>query len=232
MNAKADLGTPRPSTTSAPNYVVDVKLSAEWEDRLQTSGKRLIDMTVAGGLLILFSPLFLLIAILVKLSSTGPIFYRWRVVGQNGTPFTSYKFRSMVSNADQMRSALQSRNEMSGPVFKLKNDPRITSVGSWLRKFSLDELPQLWSVVKGDMSLVGPRPPLQSEYALFTPEQKLKLSVKPGITCLWQVSGRNEIKDFSEWVRLDLRYIETWSLLLDLKILLLTIPAVILGKGR
>jgi len=211
---------------------VAVKLSSNWHRPFCTTVKRIIDVVGAAILLTALSPLLLAIAVLVRLTSAGPIFYRWRVVGQHGQPFTSYKFRSMISNADQIRSALQSRNEMNGPVFKLKNDPRITPVGRWLRKFSLDELPQLWSVVKGDMSLVGPRPPLEEEHKLFTPQQKLKLAVKPGITCLWQVSGRNDIKDFAQWVQLDLTYIETWSIGLDFKILLRTIPTVLFGNGR
>jgi lipopolysaccharide/colanic/teichoic acid biosynthesis glycosyltransferase len=138
----------------------------------------------------------------------------------------------MVVNADRLKEQLLEQNEMEGPVFKLKADPRVTGVGRILRKFSLDELPQLWSVFKGDMSLVGPRPPLQGEYAQFTEYQKQKLAVKPGITCLWQISGRNEIRNFDDWVRLDLEYIQTWSLWLDFKILLLTIPAVVRGTGR
>jgi lipopolysaccharide/colanic/teichoic acid biosynthesis glycosyltransferase len=131
-----------------------------------------------------------------------------------------------------MKEQLLSKNEMSGPVFKMARDPRVTPLGRILRKLSLDELPQFWSVFKGDMSLVGPRPPLQNEWEQFSDWQKKKLSVKPGMTCLWQVSGRNDIKDLDEWVRLDLRYIENWSLWLDFKILLKTIPAVVLGKGR
>ena len=156
--------------------------------------------------------LFLFLAFLVGLSSSGPIFYRWKVIGSGGRPFTGYKFRSMVVNADALRDELASRNEMTGPVFKIANDPRITKVGDWLRKYSLDELPQLYSVLKGDMSLVGPRPPLVTEYEQFTEYQKQKMGVKPGITCLWQVSGRNQISDFDEWVRLDLEYISRWSL--------------------
>jgi lipopolysaccharide/colanic/teichoic acid biosynthesis glycosyltransferase len=168
----------------------------------------------------------------VKLSSPGPIFYRWKVVGCGGRPFTGYKFRSMVANADALRDELTSLNEMTGPVFKIANDPRITTVGAWLRKYSLDELPQLYSVLKGDMSLVGPRPPLVTEYEQFTEYQKQKMAVKPGITCLWQVSGRNQISDFDEWVRLDLEYIRRWSLSLDLAILMRTVETVFSGSGK
>lgn len=194
--------------------------------------KRAIDIVVALSLLLILSPLLVLLAILAKLDLRGSVLYRWKVVGLGGRYFTSYKFRTMIANADALKEQLQARNEMMGPVFKIKDDPRITRVGRWMRRYSLDELPQLWSVFKGDMSLVGPRPPLQSEYEKFTEWQKRKLLVKPGITCLWQVSGRNEIRDFDEWVTLDLEYIANWSLWLDLKILLRTIPALISGRGR
>jgi lipopolysaccharide/colanic/teichoic acid biosynthesis glycosyltransferase len=193
--------------------------------------KRGLDVVASGVLLAVLSPLFGAIAAGIKLTSRGPVMYRWQVVGEGGRPFTGYKFRTMVPNADALKAQLLASNEMSGPVFKMRRDPRITPIGRLLRKFSLDELPQLWSVLKGDMSLVGPRPPLQSEYALFTEQQKRKLAVKPGITCLWQISGRNDISDFDDWVRLDLQYIRDWSLWLDLKVLLLTVPAVLKGRG-
>src|SRR5262249_29880127 len=171
--------------------------------------------------------LLALIALVVRVTSGSPVLYHWHVVGQHGRDFRSYKFRTMVPNADALKPLLLSENTMTGPVFKIRNDPRVTPAGRFLRRYSLDELPQLWGVVRGDMSLVGPRPPLQSEYARFTDAQKLKLAVKPGITCLWQVSGRNEIRDFDEWLRLDLEYINSWSLWLDVKILLRTIATVI-----
>ncbi len=199
--------------------------------RASLVAKRLVDIVGSGSLLLATSPLLGAIALAVKLSSPGPVFYRWQVVGQGGRPFTGYKFRTMVVNADELKAQLAAANEMTGPVFKMRDDPRITPIGRVLRKYSLDELPQLWSVLKGDMSLVGPRPPLQTEYAQFTDWQKQKLSVKPGMTCLWQVSGRNDIRDFDEWVRLDLDYIRNWSLWLDLKILVETIPAVIRARG-
>ena len=194
--------------------------------------KRCVDVLGACLGLIVASPLLLLITPIIKLTSRGPVLYRWKVVGEGGRYFTGYKFRTMFMNADAMKQQLLARNEMLGPVFKMKDDPRITPFGRWLRRYSLDELPQLWSVLKGDMSLVGPRPPLQSEYEEFSEWQKTKLYVKPGITCLWQISGRNRIRDFDEWVRLDLEYIKNWSLWLDFKILLRTIPGVILGSGR
>lgn len=195
------------------------------------AAKRALDIVVSAPLLVLLSPLLAAIAMAVKLGDRGPVLYRWRIVGRGGRPFTSYKFRSMVVNADELKPALEAANEMSGPVFKMRDDPRITRVGRFLRRYSLDELPELWSVLRGELSLVGPRPPLQSEYARFTERQRGKLAVKPGITCLWQVSGRNEITDFDEWLRLDLEYIERWSLRLDLAILLRTIPAVVSGRG-
>jgi len=194
--------------------------------------KRLLDVVVAGALLLMLSPLFFALALFVRLTSAGPVFYRWRVVGKGGRPFIGYKFRSMVLNADELKANLEPLNEMKGPVFKLTNDPRVTPVGSWMRRYSLDELPQLYSVVKGDMSLVGPRPPLVTEYAQFTEYQRQKLAVKPGITCLWQVSGRNRVSDFDEWVGLDLEYIRAWSLRLDLKILLKTVREVLVGSGQ
>lgn len=198
----------------------------------QRGVKRALDFAGALAALTLLSPLLLLIAVLIRTMSPGPALYHWRVVGQGGRPFTGYKFRTMVENADQLKAELLGQNEMQGPVFKMQNDPRATPIGRILRKFSLDELPQLWSVLKGDMSLVGPRPPLQSEYVYFTEAQKAKLAVKPGLTCLWQISGRNEIRDLDDWVRLDLEYIQAWSLGLDFKILLLTIPSILKGTGR
>jgi lipopolysaccharide/colanic/teichoic acid biosynthesis glycosyltransferase len=194
--------------------------------------KRVFDFAVAAMLLALLAPLLLLIAAVVKAASPrDPIFYRWAVLGKNRKPFVGYKFRTMVANADVLKASLIRFNEMTGPVFKMRHDPRITAVGRVLRKFSLDELPQLYSVLKGDMSLVGPRPPSKSEADHFEFWQHRKLSVKPGITCLWQVSGRSQITDFAEWARLDLTYIRTANFRTDLKILWRTIPAVISGSG-
>lgn len=169
---------------------------------------------------------------MIKLTSPGEVFYRWLVVGHRGRRFTGYKFRSMYSNADKLKEGLEQLNEMRGPVFKLTNDPRVTPVGKWMRRYSLDELPQLYSVLKGDMSLVGPRPPLVSEYVRFTEFQKQKLAVKPGMTCLWQVNGRNEVTEFDEWVKLDLDYIRRWTLRLDFWILLKTAAEVFRGSGK
>lgn len=193
--------------------------------------KRVMDIVLSGVGLVILSPIFLVISILIKLTSPGPIFYRWQVVGLNKRKFTSYKFRTMVVNADELKEKLMAKNEMNGVVFKIKNDPRITKIGRFLRKFSLDELPQLYSVFKGDMSLVGPRPPLATEIPKFKNWQRRKLSVKPGITCLWQCNGRNHISNFDDWVLLDLQYIDHWSLWLDFKILFKTIPAVLTSRG-
>ena len=197
----------------------------------QLALKRLLDIVLSGLLLLLLSPLLALIVLVVWITSGRPILYRWKVVGLGGRPFTGYKFRTMVKDADRLKAPLLTHNEMSGPVFKMKDDPRITPIGRVLRKFSLDEMPQLWSVLKGDMSIVGPRPPLQSEWVQFEEWQRRKLSVKPGGTCLWQISGRSDIKNFDEWVRMDLEYIDHWSLWLDIKIMLMSIPAFLLGKG-
>jgi len=166
----------------------------------------------------------------IKVTSPGPVFFRQQRCGLNGRLFTMYKLRSMVDNAEQDRVELEALNEMDGPVFKSSRDPRITGVGKLLRKFSIDEFPQLFNVLRGDMSLVGPRPPLPQEVARYESWQRRRLSMKPGITCLWQISGRNEI-NFQDWMKLDLTYIDNWSLLLDLKILLKTVPVVLLGRG-
>ena len=194
--------------------------------------KRFFDITVSTISLIVLAPFLVIVYVVIILNSKGGGFYQWKVVGKNGVPFTGYKFRTMIDNADQLKKNLSSSNEMSGPVFKVSNDPRITSVGKFLRKYSLDELPQLFSVLKGDMSIVGPRPPLQTEYEEFEAWQRKKVSVKPGITCLWQVNGRNDISSFDDWVKLDIEYIENQSFLLDMKILLQTIPAVLKGTGK
>ena len=194
--------------------------------------KRVMDIVVSAALLLLFAPLFGLVALLIKLTSPdGPVFFRWNVLGMNKKPFVSFKFRTMVPDAEKLQPKFLMQNEMSGPVFKMRNDPRVIPLGRFLRKYSLDELPQLYSVLKGDMSLVGPRPPFPEEANRYEFWQRRKLSIKPGITCLWQVNGRNEIHSFDEWARLDLKYIQSASLWLDCKILLKTVPAVLRGRG-
>jgi exopolysaccharide biosynthesis polyprenyl glycosylphosphotransferase len=192
--------------------------------------RRVMDLVLASLLLFATLPVMTLAGVLIRATSAGPIFFRQVRLGLHGRPFTMYKFRSMNHGAEQQRSELDTINEMDGPVFKSSQDPRITPVGRWLRRFSIDELPQLYNVVRGEMSLVGPRPPLADEVARYERWQRRRLSMKPGITCLWQISGRNHV-GFDEWMRLDLSYIENWSLLLDLKILLKTVPAVLLGRG-
>ena len=194
--------------------------------------KRCIDIVISIIGLVMLSPLLLFVGVLVKFTSQGPILYCWGVIGRGGKPFRGYKFRTMVQNADEIKGELLHRNEMNGPIFKMNADPRITPLGRILRKYSIDELPQLWSVLKGDMSLVGPRPAGPHEWVEYESWQRRKLSVTPGITCLWQVGGRNEISDFDEWVKLDLEYIDTWSLWLDFKILLKTILVVLRGTGK
>lgn len=194
--------------------------------------KRLLDIFFSAALLGLLLPLFILITIAIKVTKPGsPIFYRWRVVGRNGVEFTGYKFTTMIADADQVKGELAAQNEMTGPVFKMKDDPRVTPLGKFLRKYSLNELPQLWSVLKGDMSLVGPRPAFRHELQRYEFWHKRKLSIQPGITCLWQVSGRNRINNFDDWVAMDLEYIDNWSLWLDFKILFRTAKAVIAGTG-
>jgi exopolysaccharide biosynthesis polyprenyl glycosylphosphotransferase len=194
--------------------------------------KQAIDIVGALFLITLFSPLMLVAALLIKLTSRGPILFRQQRSGLNGEPFMMYKFRSMVTNAEQLKHELAALNEMTGPVFKISQDPRITKVGKFLRRFSIDEMPQLFNVICGEMSLVGPRPLPVDEVKRFDDlAHRRRLSVKPGLTCLWQVLGRNDVSDFKEWVRLDLEYIDHWSLWLDLKILWLTVPVVLLGKG-
>lgn len=193
--------------------------------------KNVFDIAASFLLLIMLSPVFLLIALLIKLISRGPALFVQTRLGLNGRRFKFYKFRSMVVGAEGKLKPLLENNEISGPVFKMTNDPRITQLGRFLRKYSLDELPQLYNVLRGEMSLVGPRPPLPEEVKRYGRWQRRRLSVKPGITGLWQVSGRSEIKDFNEWLKLDLEYIDNWSLWLDFKILLKTFWVVLTAKG-
>jgi exopolysaccharide biosynthesis polyprenyl glycosylphosphotransferase len=193
--------------------------------------RRILDVVLAAIILLIFGPLLMVpTAILIKLTSRGPVLFKQKRCGLNGRQFVMYKFRSMVDNAEQLRVELESLNEMDGPVFKSSRDPRITIVGRIIRRFSIDELPQIFNVLRGDMSLVGPRPPLPEEVARYERWQRRRLSMKPGMTCLWQISGRNQVS-FEDWMKLDLTYIDNWSLLLDLKILLKTVPVVLLGRG-
>jgi exopolysaccharide biosynthesis polyprenyl glycosylphosphotransferase len=192
--------------------------------------KRLTDIVISALALIICLPIFAAIAIAIKLDDGGPVFFAQVRVGLRGKKFFMYKFRSMCVDAEQKRKELLHLNEMSGPVFKLKHDPRVTRVGRFIRRTSLDELPQLWNVLKGDMSLVGPRPPLPYEVDQYDYPHRRRLSVKPGLTCLWQISGRNNI-DFDRWMDLDMAYIDNWSYLNDLKIIAKTIPAILKRTG-
>ena len=200
-------------------------------DPLALAFKRLFDLVVSTIALIVISPLYLGITVAIKLTSAGPVYFCQERCGLNGRRFKLYKFRTMVVGAESKLKDLLAFNEMSGPVFKMENDPRITKIGKFLRKFSLDELPQLWNVFRGDMSLVGPRPPLPSEVCSYDPWHRRRLSIRPGITCIWQAGGRNRISSFDQWVKMDLEYIDHWSLLLDFKILFKTIPAVLMASG-
>jgi len=193
--------------------------------------KRLLDVTVAGAALLLFSPILLISAAAIKLTSQGPIFFLQERIGLNKRRFKIFKFRTMVPNAEKMMPLYEKHNEVTGPVFKMRNDPRVTRIGKLLRRSSIDELPQLLNVLRGDMSLVGPRPLPVRDYEGFSEDwQRRRFSVKPGITCLWQINGRGRIS-FDQWMLLDLQYMDEWSIWLDLKILAKTVPAVFKGEG-
>jgi exopolysaccharide biosynthesis polyprenyl glycosylphosphotransferase len=196
----------------------------------QMALKRLFDIVSSAAALAMLSPLLVGVALAVKLTSRGPIFFRQRRVGLHGKPFNMLKFRSMVINAEELKAKLEALNEQTGPVFKMKNDPRITGVGRFIRKYSIDELPQLMNVLRGEMSVVGPRPPIPSEVEKYAAWQRRRLSVRPGLTCIWQVSGRNQIS-FEDWMYLDMQYIDHWSLKKDIDLILKTVPVVITGSG-
>lgn len=203
--------------------------SAAPDDEIRLLAKRLLDVVVAAVALVLLAPLMLLIAILIRLTSPGPVIFRQVRCGLNGRRFTLYKFRSMCENAEELKPMLAHLNEKK-TAFKIANDPRVTPLGRILRKFSIDEWPQLWNVLRGDMSLVGPRPPVPEEVERYEWWQRRRLRMRPGLTCLWALEGRDGL-DFDTWIRKDLDYLDHWSLGLDVKILLRTIPSVLLGKG-
>jgi exopolysaccharide biosynthesis polyprenyl glycosylphosphotransferase len=192
--------------------------------------KRGLDLLVGCLLLALALPVLALAALAIKATSPGPVLFPQLRCGLNSRRFLMLKLRTMYADAEERKRELQHLNEVSGPVFKIRNDPRITPVGRFLRRYSIDELPQLWNVIRGDMSLVGPRPPIPAEVAQYETFERRRLSMRPGLTCLWQVNGRNEI-EFDEWVQLDLQYIDDWSLTQDLRILAQTVPAVLRGTG-
>lgn len=199
-------------------------------DQYSAALKRLFDIVASATALVVLLPLFAVVALAIKLTSRGPVFFKQLRVGLHGRPFHMFKFRSMVVNADAMKDQLKQQNEQRGPVFKMKNDPRVTRVGRFIRKFSIDELPQLLNVLRGEMSIVGPRPPVPKEVAQYEGWQRRRLSVRPGLTCIWQVSGRNEIS-FEDWMYLDMQYIDHWSLARDVSLVLKTVPVVLTGKG-
>ncbi len=206
------------------HYVsVDVKPS-------QMALKRLFDIVSSACALWVLLPMFGLVAMIIKATSRGSVFFKQQRVGVHGKPFNMLKFRSMVTNAEELKAKLEKMNEMSGPVFKMKNDPRVTAIGRFIRKYSIDELPQLINVLRGDMSIVGPRPPVPPEVAKYEAWQRRRLSVRPGLTCIWQVSGRNQIS-FEQWMYLDMQYIDHWSLKNDINLILKTVPVVLTGRG-
>lgn len=222
-------GTMQIANVSGFDYpLLNLRRTPTSEARLAV--KRAMDLAGALTLLSFAWPVMIATAIAIRLESKGPVFFKQARAGRNGRTFTMLKFRSMVTDAEKIKAQLAHLNEMDGPVFKIQRDPRITRVGRFIRKTSIDELPQLLNIIAGDMSMVGPRPPLPSEVDQYEPWQRRRLSVKPGLTGLWQVSGRNQV-DFEEWMQLDLKYIDDWSLWLDIKILFRTVPAVLLRSG-
>jgi exopolysaccharide biosynthesis polyprenyl glycosylphosphotransferase len=207
-----------------------LSLSSAPDSELRLFFKRIFDAALSFAALIVFSPLLLCIAAMIRMTSPGPVLFRQTRCGLGGRRFMLYKFRSMINNAEQMRAELHQLNELDGPVFKISDDPRITAVGRWLRRFSLDELPQLWNILRGDMSFVGPRPAVPEEVEQYEDWQRRRLRMRPGLTCTWVLEGRNHV-DFNRWMQLDLTYIDNWSLWLDFKIFLRTIPIVLSGRG-
>jgi exopolysaccharide biosynthesis polyprenyl glycosylphosphotransferase len=211
-------------------HVPLLSLSAAPESELLLLLKRIADVVIAVFSLALLSPLLVAIAAAIRITSPGDVLFRQTRCGLSGRRFTLYKFRSMVNNAEQLRAELRQLNQRDGPAFKISDDPRITPVGRILRRFSLDELPQLWNILRGDMSFVGPRPAIPDEVEEYEPWQRRRLRMRPGLTCIWVLEGRSDV-DFHRWIQLDLAYIDNWSLWLDCKIFFRTIPIVISGRG-
>lgn len=228
----ADFITPSMAKTKVDNIngIPLITFTTTPHDATMLFAKRCMDVVVSALGMMVLSPVFLVIAVAIKVTSPGPVFFKQKRVGKNGRLFQFYKFRSMYKDAEERKKELEKLNEMSGPAFKIKDDPRVSRVGRFLRRTSLDETPQFLNVLRGDMSLVGPRPPLPDEVKQYDPWQRRRLSMKPGLTCFWQIEGRNVI-GFGEWMKLDLKYIDHWSLGLDIRILLKTVPAVLRGRG-
>jgi len=220
---------PPPEPPASEWWLTEVPIEIDHTFYLK-HGKRLLDLVLGILALVVLSPLYLTLAVAIKLDTPGPVLYRSTRVGKGGRTFAFYKLRSMIRGAEHHRQRIAHLNEVSGPVFKIARDPRITRVGRILRRTSLDELPQILNVLKGDMTLVGPRPPLPEEVKQYEAWQLRRLSVRPGLTCLWQISGRSRLS-FDEWMRLDMEYIARRSFALDLKILIRTVPAVLSGEG-
>ena len=220
------------------NHIPEVPVSASEENYVPPKRKpvyeffkRIFDIVMSLFALIVLSPLFLIIAILIKAEDGGKIVYKSTRLTKGGKEFGMYKFRSMVPNADKLKASLMDQNEVSGPAFKMKDDPRITKIGKFIRRTSIDELPQLINILKGDMTIIGPRPPLPQEVAQYTPYQLHRLDVKTGLACYHEVEGRSDTTDFDEWVEQDLRYIRERSMWTDIKIIFLTIKVVLTGEG-
>jgi lipopolysaccharide/colanic/teichoic acid biosynthesis glycosyltransferase len=230
-HARSHMALPNwhPADSTSPSTILPFETPAD-EGVYLRAGKRAIDVLGAALALVVLAPVIGLLAVIIRLTTHGPVFYRSKRIGRGGREFTFYKLRSMVKDAHAKRDHLNHLNECDGPVFKIARDPRITPIGRFMRSTSLDEVPQFWNVLRGDMSLVGPRPPIPEEVAQYEPWQLRRLDVRPGLTCLWQISGRSRI-GFQEWMRLDLEYIRHRSFKLDLKILLRTVPAVLSREG-
>jgi len=224
---RLDRARPVEAKLLSDGYIHYISVSSK---PVQMAFKRVCDIAGSFSALVVLSPLLLVVALLVKLTSRGPILFKQVRVGVHGKKFNMLKFRSMVTDAEALKASLAHMNEQTGPVFKMKNDPRVTAIGRFIRRYSIDELPQLINVLRGDMSIVGPRPPVLPEVAQYESWQRRRLSVRPGLTCLWQVSGRNQIS-FEEWMYLDMQYIDHWSLKNDINLILKTIPVVFTGKG-
>ncbi len=224
---RLDRARPAAGQAVGDGYIHYVSVDAK---PTQLAFKRLFDIVSSAAAMWVLLPMLAVVAIIIKVSSRGPVLFKQQRVGLHGKPFNMLKFRSMVINAEELKAQLAKQNEMSGPVFKMKNDPRVTRIGRFIRKYSIDELPQLINVLRGDMSVVGPRPPVPSEVATYQAWQRRRLSVRPGLTCIWQVSGRNQIS-FEEWMYLDMQYIDHWSLKNDINLILKTVPVVLTGRG-